>query len=119
MILVVLTLCALLFSSISLIFYNNVENKLTLPRFKFSRMLDWMNIAQPQWKELTDLESAAEFAAQVGYPVLVRPSYVLSGAAMSICHTLVIFICVFCIYFNNENLAGSDPLIIRITIYTI
>ena len=49
-------------------------------------MLDWMNIAQPKWKELTDLESVTEFAAQVGYPVLVRPSYVLSGAAMSICH---------------------------------
>lgn len=55
-------------------------------RFKFSRMLDWMNIAQPKWKELTDLESAVDFATQVGYPVLVRPSYVLSGAAMSICH---------------------------------
>ena len=51
-------------------------------------MLDWMKIAQPQWKELTDLEHAVEFAALVGYPVLVRPSYVLSGAAMSICHTL-------------------------------
>ena len=49
-------------------------------------MLDSIDIAQPKWKELTDLESAKLFAESVSYPVLVRPSYVLSGAAMNIVH---------------------------------
>ena len=53
-------------------------------RHKFSALLDMIGVDQPQWKELTSLESAEEFASKVGYPVLVRPSYVLSGAAMSI-----------------------------------
>ena len=53
-------------------------------RNKFSALLDKLNIEQPEWKELTDLESAQAFAAQVGYPVLIRPSYVLSGAAMNV-----------------------------------
>ncbi|DAC72384.1 MAG TPA: carbamoyl phosphate synthase large subunit [Thermoplasmata archaeon] len=53
-------------------------------RHKFSALLDNLGVDQPQWKELTSLESAEDFAAKVGYPVLVRPSYVLSGAAMSI-----------------------------------
>ncbi|MFA5102333.1 MAG: carbamoyl-phosphate synthase (glutamine-hydrolyzing) large subunit [Candidatus Thermoplasmatota archaeon] len=53
-------------------------------RHKFSALLDTLNVDQPQWKELTSLESAEGFANNVGYPVLVRPSYVLSGAAMSI-----------------------------------
>ena len=53
-------------------------------RHKFSALLDTLNVDQPQWKELTSLESAEDFANKVGYPVLVRPSYVLSGAAMSI-----------------------------------
>ncbi|MBL1211863.1 MAG: carbamoyl-phosphate synthase (glutamine-hydrolyzing) large subunit [Ignavibacteriae bacterium] len=53
-------------------------------RNKFSKILDSLNIDQPDWKELTDLDSAKQFAADVGYPVLIRPSYVLSGAAMSI-----------------------------------
>ncbi len=53
-------------------------------RNKFSKILDSLDIDQPDWKELTDLESAKQFAADVGYPVLIRPSYVLSGAAMSI-----------------------------------
>ncbi|MBN1860360.1 MAG: carbamoyl-phosphate synthase (glutamine-hydrolyzing) large subunit [Candidatus Thermoplasmatota archaeon] len=53
-------------------------------RHKFSALLDVAGIDQPEWKELTSLESAEEFAKKVGYPVLVRPSYVLSGAAMSI-----------------------------------
>jgi carbamoyl-phosphate synthase large subunit len=53
-------------------------------RHKFSALLDELKVDQPQWKELTSLESAEEFANTVGYPVLVRPSYVLSGAAMSI-----------------------------------
>ena len=53
-------------------------------RFKFSRLLDEMNIRQPKWKELCDLDSASVFCDSVGYPCLVRPSYVLSGAAMRI-----------------------------------
>ncbi|CAG0879598.1 unnamed protein product, partial [Darwinula stevensoni] len=61
---------------------DNAEN-----RFKFSRMLDSMGISQPRWKELSDLESAMEFCEEVGYPCLVRPSYVLSGAAMSVVHS--------------------------------
>lgn len=48
-------------------------------RFKFSRMLDNIGVEQPQWKELTDVATAREFCSAVGYPCLVRPSYVLSG----------------------------------------
>ena len=53
-------------------------------RHKFSALLDTAGIDQPKWKELTSIELAEQFANKVGYPVLVRPSYVLSGAAMSI-----------------------------------
>ncbi len=53
-------------------------------RHKFSALLDDLAIDQPDWKELTDIEAAKSFANTVGYPVLVRPSYVLSGAAMSV-----------------------------------
>jgi carbamoyl-phosphate synthase large subunit len=53
-------------------------------RHKFSALLDTLDIDQPAWKELTNLQAAEDFAANVGYPVLIRPSYVLSGAAMSI-----------------------------------
>jgi carbamoyl-phosphate synthase/aspartate carbamoyltransferase len=52
-------------------------------RYKFSRMLDNIGVDQPAWKELTSINEAEEFADKVGYPVLVRPSYVLSGAAMN------------------------------------
>jgi carbamoyl-phosphate synthase/aspartate carbamoyltransferase len=52
-------------------------------RYKFSRMLDRIGVDQPAWKELTSFDEADEFAARVSYPVLVRPSYVLSGAAMN------------------------------------
>lgn len=52
-------------------------------RYKFSRMLDNIGVDQPAWKELTSFEEAEEFAEKVSYPVLVRPSYVLSGAAMN------------------------------------
>lgn len=58
---------------------DNAEN-----RHKFSRILDQLDIDQPEWNELTNLEEAKRFADNVGYPVLIRPSYVLSGAAMSI-----------------------------------
>ncbi|KAI5950935.1 CPA2 [Candida jiufengensis] len=53
-------------------------------RHKFSQILDSIGIDQPAWKELTSIEEAEKFADEVGYPVLVRPSYVLSGAAMSV-----------------------------------
>ncbi len=53
-------------------------------RHKFSQLLDELDIDQPEWKELTSLEEARTFANSVGYPVLVRPSYVLSGAAMAV-----------------------------------
>ena len=56
-------------------------------RFKFSRMLDRIGISQPRWKELTNLKSAIDFCEEVGYPCLVRPSYVLSGAAMNVAHS--------------------------------
>ncbi|PQE06693.1 pyrABCN protein [Rutstroemia sp. NJR-2017a BBW] len=52
-------------------------------RFKFSRMLDGIHVDQPTWKELTSFEDAKKFCNKVSYPVLVRPSYVLSGAAMN------------------------------------
>uniref|UniRef100_A0A8D2JFS3 Carbamoyl-phosphate synthetase 2, aspartate transcarbamylase, and dihydroorotase n=1 Tax=Varanus komodoensis TaxID=61221 RepID=A0A8D2JFS3_VARKO len=56
-------------------------------RFKFSRLLDTISISQPLWKELSDMESAKQFCCKVGYPCVVRPSYVLSGAAMNVAYT--------------------------------
>jgi carbamoyl-phosphate synthase large subunit len=53
-------------------------------RHKFSKLLDTLGVDQPEWKEVTTIKEAEKFAEKVGYPVLVRPSYVLSGAAMSI-----------------------------------
>ena len=53
-------------------------------RNKFSALLDRLGIEQPEWRELTGIESARAFALEVGYPVLIRPSYVLSGAAMNV-----------------------------------
>ena len=53
-------------------------------RHKFSSILDSIGVDQPAWKELTSFEDAQRFAASAGYPVLVRPSYVLSGAAMTV-----------------------------------
>jgi len=53
-------------------------------RHIFSQLLDTLDVDQPEWKELTSLREAKEFAKKVGYPVLIRPSYVLSGAAMTI-----------------------------------
>ena len=54
-------------------------------RHKFSSMLDQLGIDQPRWRELTSMTDIHEFVEEVGYPVLVRPSYVLSGAAMNVC----------------------------------
>jgi len=58
---------------------DNAEN-----RYKFSKILDGLNIDQPEWREFTDIKEANLFAAKVEYPVLIRPSYVLSGAAMNV-----------------------------------
>ena len=55
-------------------------------RGKFSAMLDKLGIDQPKWSALTSMEDVKKFIDEVGYPVLVRPSYVLSGAAMNVCH---------------------------------
>lgn len=54
-------------------------------RHKFSAMLDRIGVDQPRWKELSSLDGINSFVEEVGYPVLVRPSYVLSGAAMNVC----------------------------------
>lgn len=53
-------------------------------RHKFSSILDSVGVDQPAWTEAASLEAAKEFANKVGYPVLIRPSYVLSGAAMNV-----------------------------------
>ena len=58
---------------------DNAEN-----RHKFSMLLDKLGIDQPRWKELTSMEQIHDFATEVGFPLLVRPSYVLSGAAMNV-----------------------------------
>ena len=55
-------------------------------RGKFSAMLDQLGIDQPKWSALTSMSDVKSFIDEVGYPVLVRPSYVLSGAAMNVCH---------------------------------
>ena len=55
-------------------------------RGKFSAMLDQLGIDQPKWSALTSMDDVQKFIDEVGYPVLVRPSYVLSGAAMNVCY---------------------------------
>ena len=55
-------------------------------RKKFSQLLDDLDIKQPVWNSFTDMEVALKFSREVGYPILVRPSYVLSGAAMNLCY---------------------------------
>ena len=55
-------------------------------RHKFSAMLDNLGIDQPRWKELTTTDEIDDFVSEVGFPVLIRPSYVLSGAAMNVCY---------------------------------
>ncbi|OCB88490.1 carbamoyl-phosphate synth [Sanghuangporus baumii] len=57
-------------------------------RYKFSRLLDKIGVDQPQWKELTSFDEANDFCEKVSYPVLVRPSYVLSGAAMNVVYSV-------------------------------
>ncbi len=62
---------------------KNIDN--AEDREKFSAMLDRIGVDQPAWRELTSMEDINEFISEVGFPVLVRPSYVLSGAAMNVC----------------------------------
>ncbi|MDR1120236.1 MAG: carbamoyl-phosphate synthase (glutamine-hydrolyzing) large subunit [Dysgonamonadaceae bacterium] len=62
---------------------TNIDN--AEDRHKFSSMLDRLHIDQPRWKELSSLQDVDKFVEEVGFPVLVRPSYVLSGAAMNVC----------------------------------
>ena len=57
-------------------------------RNKFSLMLDQLGIDQPAWNDLTSMDDIKAFVENVGFPVLVRPSYVLSGAAMNVCHDM-------------------------------
>lgn len=57
-------------------------------RDKFSAMLDKLGIDQPAWRALTSFDDIKSFVSQVGFPVLVRPSYVLSGAAMNVCYDM-------------------------------
>ncbi|MDR2303374.1 MAG: carbamoyl-phosphate synthase (glutamine-hydrolyzing) large subunit [Treponema sp.] len=74
-----------LYSAGALIYGTRPESiDMAEDRNKFSGLLDRLGIEQPEWKELTDLDSAKAFAAEAGYPVLIRPSYVLSGAAMNV-----------------------------------
>jgi len=58
---------------------DNAEN-----RHKFSMMLDNLGIDQPRWKELSSMDEIYDFVDEVGFPLLIRPSYVLSGAAMNV-----------------------------------
>lgn len=64
---------------------ENIDN--AEDRNKFSSLLDELHIDQPEWKEFTELTEARNFADSVGYPVIVRPSYVLSGASMAVVHS--------------------------------
>ena len=62
---------------------NSIDN--AEDRHRFSAMLDTIGVDQPRWKELSSLSEVNTFVKDVGFPVLVRPSYVLSGAAMNVC----------------------------------
>ncbi|MBI4212023.1 MAG: carbamoyl-phosphate synthase (glutamine-hydrolyzing) large subunit, partial [Deltaproteobacteria bacterium] len=78
-------------------------------RHKFSQLLDTLEISQPKWSEVTSLAAAKQFAADVGYPVLVRPSYVLSGAAMAVAtgeHQLDLFLS------NAANVSPDYPVVV-------
>ncbi|TAL58404.1 MAG: carbamoyl-phosphate synthase (glutamine-hydrolyzing) large subunit [Nanoarchaeota archaeon] len=78
-------------------------------RNKFSKLLDELKIDQPQWNELKSISEALRFAKKVGYPVLVRPSYVLSGAAMNVAFndlTLVKFLK------NAADVSEEHPVVI-------
>ena len=63
---------------------DSIHTDMAEDREKFSRLLDSLKIKQPPWNKFTDLDGAKTFSQNVGFPVLVRPSYVLSGAAMKV-----------------------------------
>jgi carbamoyl-phosphate synthase large subunit len=70
--------------NIRIIGTDSIHTDMAENREKFSRLLDSLNIKQPPWNKFTDLDGAKTFSQNVGFPVLVRPSYVLSGAAMKV-----------------------------------
>lgn len=73
-------------------------------------------ISQPRWKETSDLNAAEEFCEEVGYPCIIRPSFVLSGAAMNVAHNRVIF---EANYFNSfsvvDQFGSSEEYVCRMT----
>jgi len=73
-------------SKVNILGTQAVDIDMAEDRHKFSSMLDKLGVDQPRWKELTTFEDVNEFVEGIGFPVLVRPSYVLSGAAMNVCH---------------------------------
>lgn len=78
-------------------------------RYKFSALLDEIGVDQPRWKELTTVEEASQFADEVGYPVLVRPSFVLSGAAMSVASTQEQLVACLA---NAEEVSRDKPVVL-------
>lgn len=74
-------------SNIKLLGTSAEDIDLAEDRSKFSALLDWLGIPQPTWSKLTTIDDARKFAEKIGYPVIVRPSYVLSGSAMRVAYT--------------------------------
>jgi len=74
-------------SGVNLLGTSSKSIDLAEDRSKFSALLDGLGISQPRWSKLTTIEDAERFADEIGYPVLVRPSYVLSGYAMRVAHS--------------------------------
>lgn len=74
-------------SGVSILGTSPIEIDKAEDREKFSRIIDDLGLQQAEWKELNDISSALRFADKVGFPVLVRPSYVLSGAAMNVAYS--------------------------------
>ncbi len=73
-------------SNVELLGTSAEDIDLAEDRSKFSALLDWLGIPQPTWSKLTTIEDAKKFAEKIGYPVIVRPSYVLSGSAMRVAY---------------------------------
>ncbi len=71
-------------------------------RHKFSRLLESLGIKQPEWRRTDDVAVAEQFCDEVGYPCLIRPSYVLSGAAMNVAHNQAF------IHHSHYSSWGSD-----------
>ena len=73
-------------SNVKLLGTSAEDIDLAEDRSKFSTLLDWLGIPQPTWSKLTTIEDAKKFAEKIGYPIIVRPSYVLSGSAMRVAY---------------------------------